>query len=205
MVWKKKLTKKSTSKSTRFRKSNIRRYNSRLEKKHYDFYINFSPTQTGSLYLLSNVSTQGAQDTQRIGDSIYVRNLFFDIMIEQNALSNTDVVRIILFQDKMGVNAPPITDILEPISLSTAFATLAQYNHYFLSRYKLISDRRLHLSNNGNQIVAYKRNYKIMSKLEYVGGATYKNQIYCLIVASNGNVLALPNIHFYSRIMYTDS
>lgn len=175
------------------------------ELKHYDYLAFTTPSNTGTLTLLSSITSQGAQDNQRIGDSVFITKLEMRYGVIRNANQSCQMTRLILVQDKMGYNTPSITDILEPGPFTFQYAPHAQYNHYFMSRFRILSDwivRTTSSSDSANATGVKK--LKVNSKVEYVGAATFKNQIYLLAVSDESNVLALPQVNYMCRFYYTD-
>lgn len=205
MVMRKIATKKSKS-----RVSYKRRYrytNPALikEKKHYDRFNTHSIISTGTLTLLTSVTAQGTDDNQRIGDVIYCTSLYIHLNLIRNTSSNYDNIRLIIFQDKMGYNTPVVNDIMEPGTMGGAYAPLGQFNHYFMSRFRILWDKTVSLSLNMGVTKTLQKSIRVNSKIEYVGAATFKNQIYLLTIGDNNNALQLPQINSVTRIIYTDS
>lgn len=175
------------------------------ENKHFDVNISQSITQAGTLNLLSQIG-QGVDDTQRIGNTLYLKSLFMNVSIVQNAGSTIDNVRLMVVVDRQGFNAPAVNSVLEPALLTSTLAPLSQYNHYYMSRYKVIYDRTLKLSTGFSETLIYKKYIPLKFASHYIGAATtFKNQVYLLHIGDNPNVLALPVLNVACRIIYTDS
>lgn len=177
-----------------------------IEKKQFDNYNNVTITQLGLLYNLTLATTQGSADGQRVGDSIFCKTMYLTYKIEYDPSKVVNQsLRVILFQDRMGYNSPTMTDVLEPIYINTAYAPLAQYNHAYMSRFKILHDRMYTLSPGGGQILHLKKRYKIDKKIEYIGTSTFKNQIWLLIIGDDTNVLSQPTVRWVSRMIYLDA
>jgi len=176
-----------------------------IEKKHLDAFGTVTITQAGTLTLLTGVTSQGVQDTQRIGDSIIGRTLFVRFAYIGNSGSTYDNVRVIFFQDRQGYNAPTVLDVLEAFTVSSGFAPFSQYNHYLMSRFKILHDRTTTLREQSFHAFNFSISLKIMSKLEYVGASTFKNQVYMLLIGDNSNILTQPYCNYVSRFIYSDT
>jgi len=174
------------------------------ENKHYDTFGTVTITQNGTLSLLSGVTSQGVQDVQRIGDSIYASSIFIKLSFITNPSASYDNIRIIFLKDLQGYNAPSVVDILEVGTLGSGFAPFSQYNHYLMSRFKIISDRIYNLNTGYKKSMALSKYVSVKSKIQFIGGSTFKNQIYMLLVGDNSNVLQLPICNFVARIIYND-
>lgn len=196
---KKKVTKKS---NRNYSKRNYVSY--RIEKKHLDKVNNASITNLGNLFVLTDVTTIGSGDTQRIGDQIYGLYIFLKLKLSLTTGASFDNVRVIIFRDTMGVNAPIVSDVLEGGQLGGGFAPLAQYNHYNISRYQFMYDKihRISLGNGESNIVS--RTIPIYKKIEFIGASTFKNQIYMILVSDESNILTLPSAAYTTRLFYTD-
>jgi len=173
-----------------------------VETKHYDRVNTVAVTQTGTLQLLSGVITQGVDDSQRIGDTIFARYLNLKLILLLS--SQRDNVRIIIFKDIQGYNSPTVSDVLEPGQTGSGYAPIAQYNHYFMSRFKILYDKTYRLNVGANQTVSINRWIPIRSNLHYVGGATFKNQIWMLLITDESNILQLPVCNYVTRLSYND-
>lgn len=174
------------------------------EFKHIDRFNTTTVTQTGSLDLLTGVTTQGTDDTQRIGDTIHAYSLMVRLAIIRNTASNYDNVRIMLVQDLQGTNAPIVTQILEPGFLGGGFAPFAPRNHYYLNRFRILFDRTVTLSLNMGVSKNFKHYMRINRRLEFIGASTFTGQVYLLVAGDNPNVLQLPIINWVTRLTYYD-
>lgn len=175
------------------------------EMKHYDKVAFTTPPNTGSLILMSDITSQGVDDNERVGDSIFIVKLEFRYTVIRNTTSSIQNVRLILVQDKMGYNAPSITDIVESGPLSFGYAPHAPYNHYFMSRFRIIADWIVRTSSSSDSANATGvKKLKVNCKAEYVGGATFKNQIYLLAISDEANLAGLPLVNYVCRLYYTD-
>lgn len=207
MVMKKNAKKKIRSKAPA-KKRTVRSYPMGAlfkEKKHYDRINTHSVISTGTLTLLSQVTTQGTDDNQRVGDSIFCTSIYLRMSLIRNTGSNYDNVRLIIFQDLMGYNSPVVNDLMEPIMMGGAYAPISQYNHYFMSRFRILWDKTVSLSLNTGVTRNLSKFIKVNRKLEYVGAATFKNQIYLLTIGDNNNALQLVTCNSVTRVIYTDA
>lgn len=204
MAWKKKSTKKSATKTRRFRKPNYRKY-AIAETKHFDKRQTITINQSGSLQLLSDITSQGVDDTQRIGDQIYLKNLIIDMNFIGNPASSNDLIRYLIILDKQGYNAPTVTDIFEPAAIPSGFSPLSQYNHYYMSRFKILRSGYVRLDSTSYGSAHVKKNITIKVHSHYIGTSTFKNQVYLLLIGDQSNLLTLPICNYLCRFYYTDN
>lgn len=201
----KKYARRKTKGKSSFKKRSARLVRAiRPEHKHYDVFNTHSIISTGTLTLLSGVTTLGADDNQRIADTIYVTSLYLRMTLSRSTTSDYDNIRIIVLQDLMGYNVPAVNDIMEPFPMGTAYAPSAQRNHYYLSRFRILWDTTVTMTLNLGVGKHLKKNIRVNRRLEYVGASTFKNQIWLLTIGDNNNALTLPIIKTASRIIYTD-
>jgi len=201
----KKKTKKT--KSYKKRPSRYRYYRSvsKPENKHYDINLSQNVTSGGTVTLISNIG-QGVDDTQRIGNTLHLRSLYLNLLIKQTNTSVEDTVRVIVLRDRQNYNTPSINDILEPGVLSTGLASLAQYNHYYMSRFKIIYDKIFTITPGGGEVIRIKKWLPLFCDSHYIGASTvFKNQIYLVTVGDNTNILTLPTMNCSARIIYRDN
>lgn len=176
------------------------------EQKHFDVSLQQNPGQNGQLSLLSGI-TQGTGDTQRVGikakfAKVYIRYILYNSNIATNS---QEFIRVIIFIDKMGYNAPLVTDVLEPGQISTVFAPIANYNRNYQDRFRILYSKVHKLDALSNNSTTDYKTIKLNVQSDYIGaGTTFKNQLYILHCSTNNNVLAVSTLNFTSRLIYTD-
>lgn len=176
-----------------------------IEKKQFDNYNYVTCTNTGNcLYNLTLATVQGVDDGQRVGDSIFCKSMYIKYKVEFSTSVN-QTVRVILFIDTMGYNSPVITDLFEPVPLSTAYAPLAQYNHKYMSRFRILHDKLYSMSPAQRTNLSKSLRLTVNKKVEFIGNVTFKNQIWIAIVSDDGNLLSAPTARWYSRMIYLDA
>jgi hypothetical protein len=201
--------KKSTKKYKKTRKGFRRRratVGARIpENKHFDVNLSQNCTSSGTLNLVSAI-TQGVDDTQRLGNTLYLKTLFLTTKLVLSSNSTHDEIRLIVLIDRQGYNTPAIFDIVEPALMGTSLSTISQYNHYYMSRFKILYDKTLKLSSGFSENLIWRRTIPLRVASHYIGATTtFKNQIYVLHFSGQSNILAYPNISIGTRIIYTDS
>jgi len=175
------------------------------ENKHFDVNISQSSATTGTLTLLSAVG-QGVDDTQRVGNTLYLRTLFLVTQIGLNLAATSQSIRLIILIDKQGYNAPSVGDVIEPALLGGGLAPISQYNHYYMSRFKILYDKTLKVSTGYGENLIWKRTIPLRVNSHYIGtSTTFKNQIYILHFSNETNNLQLPLLNASARIIYNDS
>lgn len=199
------MTRKKRAYRRRPVRSRIIRRNPKPENKHYDVNLSQTIVATGTLTLLSNIG-QGVDDTQRLGNTLHLRSLYLNVIVNQASTSFSDTFRILIVRDRQNYNTPAVADILEPGVLGGGLAPIAQYNHYYMSRFKILYDKTFHLSQGGGEVFSMKRWIPIFCDSHYIGASTvFKNQIYLLHVGNNTNILQSPTINTCARIIYQDN
>jgi len=177
----------------------------RPENKHFDVGLSQGSLNTGTLNLLTGIG-QGVDDTQRVGNTLHLRSLYLSVVAKQNTISTIDTVRILVVRDRQNYNVPSVIDILESGAVGGGLAPLAQYNHYYMSRFKILFDRTFTLTSGGAEAYTFKKWIPIFSDSHYIGASTvFKNQIYLLHISDNGNILSMPVINISARIIYQDN
>lgn len=173
------------------------------EVKHYDVFNSTNMGQTGAITLLSNVTTQGTGDNQRVGDNIFLTDMLIQGCIIKNPGSTYDHCRLLIVQDLQGYNTPAVSDVLESAYLGSGFAPFAPFNHYYSQRFRILKDSILNISTY-KDVVSFRWRLRIAAKTSFIGASTFKNQIYILLVSDEANILQLPYTNYVSRIWYTD-
>lgn len=175
-----------------------------VEKKYLDTTASTTSVQGGG-FLLLNGLVQGTSATTRLGQSIKMISVYPNIFWTINAAATTTYCRMIIFIDKQPNGAAPIqSDILSAVN-----SVLAPMNVGNSKRFKILMDKRLQLSINGNEIVKYKRFRKLATHTEYNTGNTggiadiQTNSIY-LYHMSDQTVNA-PTFSYNVRLRFIDN
>lgn len=125
-----------------------------IENKVFVFYgQDTSVDNTGSIHDLSNITTVGAQQGQRVGRKIYLKKIVFKAEIQASSSSfissdQYNTVRIILFRWKEDTSSatPTLADILDDSSSSVAYSTMFPYNFNKSDQYKILYDKVIKVS-----------------------------------------------------------
>lgn len=177
------------------------------EVKHFDNQNFVTILNTGNcFYNLSQITTQGTADGQRIGDKVVLKKCYVRYKIEYNPTSGINqTLRVMFLIDLQGFNTPSVNDVLDPFLLGTGYAPVAQYNHLYMTRFKVLKDTLISMS--PGERTCYARFHKLPLNIiaEYAGASTYKNQLLVLIVSDDSNILTAPTVRWQSRILYADN
>ena len=175
------------------------------EVKHFDVSLSQNVLVNGTLNRLTSIA-QGVDDTQRIGNVLYLRSVYLNYTLNMNSSSTYDNVRVIVLCDKQGYNTPGVVDIVEPGNVGGNLAPISQYNHYYLQRFRILYDKIHTLSLGKTESIIVKRMIKLGFRSHFIGaGTTFANQVYILVLGSNTNILQLPVMNTVSRIIYNDN
>lgn len=162
----------------------------------------------GTLLALSSIDV-GDTNATRTGNSILLKNQLINYNISMDTTVANCTVRLIVFMDTMNLGtAPAVGDVLETVGSVQATLTPLDRVYAISGRFKILSDRRFLLSNNGKN-ASYFKWYKTFDKthIKYTGTSGTdegKNQIY-LIMISNLVTSNLPLVTVNSRLVFYDN
>lgn len=176
-----------------------------VELKYFDQTIANNPTTSGNIANISDI-TRGQDVTQRIGNEVYLHRIEFRCSASLNPNITKAAVRYIILVDRMGYNAPAISDVLESGLLGTVYTDISPYVWDYRKRFTVLKDEVLSLTKGGpNEYLTRHFTLKLGFKSFNIGAATtFKNQLYILIVGAETNVLNLSTFQYSSRLIFTD-
>lgn len=197
--------KTATSKLTKIVKSQIQKYN-HVETKNFDQY---SSTTISSLGYIVNITdiVQGTSSNERIGNVVSLKSLELRAYFTSTNfnLAPWYSIRFVVVLDKMGMNAPTVAEIFEPVYLNTGYAPLATINENYRARFRILSDKTLRLNPETDTLMNLQIRKQLNIQSHNIGSSTtFKNQIYLVALSSETNLLALPLVNWTSRILFTD-
>lgn len=108
----------------------------RTETKYHDFVVNSSITAGGGVSAMV-APAQGIKDTERVGDSIQLKKLVYNLAF--SGADTTNIIRFIIVRWSLNsaTSSPTVTDILE-----TATPTaLYNYDQYNQGKFHVVFDR----------------------------------------------------------------
>lgn len=162
-----------------------------------------TPDNVTGTFSCLNLVAQGDTNTSRTGNSILMRSVNINIRYSINASASHSTIRTILFWDKEANGSTPIiSDIL-----ATASA-LGNYNHDEASRFQVLYDKPLVLSNTGTQEL-YKRIYKRLQRHTHFDGTTaavadiVDYSLWLFFVSDEAT--NVPAINFNSQVLFIDN
>lgn len=175
------------------------------ETKYFDQYAAGSLAPAGALVCLSDI-TRGTDVIQRIGNNVKFKHLSFKFTTTIHPNGINAYMRVIIVVDKQGYNAPVISDIMEPIGLSSPFVAVLQHRWDYKHRFTTLYDKKVVLTQAALTANELEAEIKLNLTSYNIGASTtFANQLYLLLLSTEQNVLALPGYYWYSRLQFTDS
>jgi len=160
---------------------------------------------SGNIYNITDV-TRGVEVTQRIGNELFLKKIEFRISASLNSNVTKASIRYLILVDKMGYNAPSVTDILDAGLVGTSYSDIAPYHWDYKRRFVIRKDVVLSLTKGGtNEYLARRFTIPLNFRANYIGASTtFKNQVYLVIIGSETNVLNISSFQYHSRLYYSD-
>lgn len=178
------------------------------EKQYYDnntALVTRNPTPAGVIDIMSGIP-QGDDNGQRTGNSIKLSSLYLTLQCGMSAAATQTFVRFILFEDKFNTGTTPTASNVLGLTLATGWSVIAPLNSDFSTRYRILMDKRIALSQNGRQNYIMKKYIKQNRHIHYTGPGsadTYNGNIYLLMVSNEG--INTPTVFFNCRVGYYDN
>jgi hypothetical protein len=172
------------------------------EDKMFDTTQSTSPDTSGIIVGMSLIR-QGTAWNQRIGNSIRLLKWVFRANLKIHPTPVNTLVRAIVFSD-MNNNGtfPNVADVLE------AANCYSPYNHTFLQRFAVLTDRLFPLSAQGDPHFALEIQEPTNFHVYYDGdsgtNAMYRNNNVFLLLISDQPGATSPVWTSYSRLHYVD-
>lgn len=175
------------------------------EVKYFDQYSAGSLAPAGTISCISDLS-QGTDASSRLGNIVDYNHLSFKLTCTIHPNGINAYFRVLLLIDKQGYNAPTISDVLEPIGLSSPFVAVLPCRWDYKKRFKIIMDKKVVLTQAAITANCIDVDIPLRLKSYNIGtSTTFSNQVWVLLLSTEQNVLALPGFYWYSRLHYTDS
>jgi len=177
---------------------------SRSEVKYIDNITTVTDVDSdgqGAINLLS--IPQGLEDTDRIGDSIFVNSINIRCCFRRNQ-SVCDFMRVIAIQDYNNEFADPI-DILVETGFTNSF--LSHYIKDTRMKYKVLLDKTINISANLRESAYYSFYLKPKTKIQYLATGTtpIKNNIKFFLISDVQSVAnTKPVFQGWWRVNYYD-
>lgn len=170
------------------------------ESKYWDTQSSTSADFSGLIVDLSVVPV-GTGDLARIGDKISPTSLEVGFNVIGETFSG--IARIVIFR-WLDDSTPVPTDIFQ--ALGGGFATVQPFTHDQRSKFNVLSDKRMTVSNNGgSEIVSMRYTLKLAKKnIAYSAGTTTgRSKIYACLVGDRA-VVSAPGHFLMTRLNYKD-
>lgn len=157
---------------------------------------------TGQPLEISNPQV-GTSDTQRIGDSIWIRDVELRMSCQHGDVTN--VMRLIVFRWlPVSSTAPYVVDILSQNGTipSSVFQVLSPYNKDNLSQFEVYLDTTFQMNPSFNPV--YSVILKIGKPIQFVNGTTNGSGKLFAIAVSDSNAATHPSIQLVTQCNFTD-
>lgn len=175
------------------------------ENKYIDTSFLAQPSNwTGTISSLSHPD-QGLTSSNRVGDVIRPVSLSVKFVVKIG-LSTSAVGRIIVFQWRPQTT-PTISNILQSSYSATENHVNAPYDVDQAPQFKILYDKRVSLSTNGDYITGWQKIIKRKKMLNITftgstGAGSASNKLYCIFMDSNNPALTWSMVY---RLEYEDS
>jgi len=193
-----------------------------VEHKYFDVLsAGQLPDWNGTFYNLSNI-TQGADVVNRDGDSVLMTRLEVRAVIYPGGTAQQNAVRFVLFRDmeQDGVD-PTVAQLIEAAALGAAGAVIAPLTYFYAGhgttrkrRFEILADRTISCAIRGGsgtvEYFDYVHEFRGGDKhilYDATAGADASNRegmLGMIIISDNSGAGNVPNVTFYSRIIFTD-
>lgn len=176
------------------------------EAKHVDINVNGQTVNNsaGSITHISSIN-QGDSAQTRDGLSVFTKGINIRGCIQGNALSPSNLVRILIIMDSQNTGTPPVSsDIFE--TTGNQGAPLQPMKYTSFGRFKILYTNTFTLNTNGNHAQVFKAYITLRKHIKYTGpNATdeQKNQIY--LVAISDVATNDPLLTFSARLSFYDN
>lgn len=185
----------------------VRQLKRTMAPEHKIHDVNFANTctTTGNIVNLTRLIASGIDQQQRIGKVINMTSMAMRSFVTQNSSAEKTIVRIIIFRGKQenGI-AYNVDDVLQTASTASNNC-LAPVEWLNRTRYTILYDKTVHMSNNGDSQAFFK--HRIAFKRGKVYWVAEDDNIenaglYLLFISNEGT--NLPTFNSFVRIQYTD-
>lgn len=183
------------------------------ELKFVDVVNATSPTWSGTL-ITGDISAvgQGVGSSNRIGDVIRPRGLYFNCELVGNSSANSyNEFRYVIFQWKIdsAYRTPTPGDILQLVGSDQT--PHSPYNFLQRDNFRVIKDKHMIIDatvdNTDKSTIAWKKYIKLDKikpiKYDASGGPTGINKIYIMLFSDG--LANVPTLKYYCRMTYTDA
>lgn len=181
--------------------SQIGRINNSIEKKYFDVGINDTSVDwDGQVIPLSNI-LPGTADTQRIGDSVYLKHLEVQNLFFRNA-ANCTGIRVIIYIDHQNTLAD-VSDILTASGGTSSIISPIQWDNR--KQFKILYDQVTLIDGTWKSRVTKVFKLKTPYRIQYAAGPVTKtNQLKMLYISDVSGLLTTPTFRSTCRLIFTD-
>lgn len=166
------------------------------------------PNFNGGILDMTPLPTQGTGASQRVGDHIKMKNMFFNYYLTSGGIQ--EEVRIIVFQYKINT-VPVVADILNATYINSVYSPIAPYNmdNYnnktftvLYDAYHLMDDNQGPTITRGSRLIT-----NFTKKITYAAGLAIpiNNRIYVLYISNTNAGLNNPTFHYVAQTVYEDA
>lgn len=172
----------------------------KVEMKYIDNTVTASAPTWAGLMTAGAVIPQGAATSQRVGDSLRIKELDISWQLVNNA-ANTTMTRLLLFVDKNGVLGT-ISDVLE--NIGTAISPLSPIKTAALPLMTILYDEVVTTDSVWKGQVVARLKFKLNLLQTYKPTTTNLVENAIRLIALPDTLAAPPTMDIYMRQWYTD-
>jgi hypothetical protein len=182
-----------------------------IEEKFFDVSASSQsvvPTSSATVVNLSNI-VQGTDWNQRLGNSIRAQNLRIDYSLFCGASTTYAFARCIVFRDLMQSGTDPTAaNLLE--NTAGAVSVNAPYLHYTADRFEVLSDETFAFAAAGGPAAFHRRfgcrinDHILYSSTAGADASNWQGALYLLVIGDQATAGNQPQIHYWSRLSFTD-
>ena len=177
----------------------------KAETKYRGFNINDAPTTSGIFTLINSIAN-GTGDSDRVGDSIYMKSVIFNFYTSIGDSLNT--VRAIIFQ-WLDDSVPTLPDVLQSGIATDAIVSLYNHDNLFGKKMNILYDKNYTMvsgANNERQVDSGMLTKLAPRKVHYPGSGSAipdNNRLY-LLTLSDSAAVPNPGLNGFIRVRYND-
>lgn len=160
----------------------------------------------GTLYELS-IPTQGAGDSNRIGDKLELRGLRLRLAFQPG--DSVNLLRMIIFQYRGNstLHTPAINEVIQSIYVGVD-SPLAPFTHDYKNQFGILYDKTYALSSAATPLIVINKKIKLKyakKQVAFTAASTNGSNKLYMILVSDSSAIPHPQVNFISRLFYDDA
>lgn len=167
----------------------------------FDTDTSSSPSTAGTITHLSAIA-QGDAENSRSGNSIYLRSVLVNGVMQIHASATSTTYRIMIVSDsqQVGDTSPAISDILNSVGVTSAL------NRGTVGRFSVLYDKMFNINTAATPTRCHKIFLPMLRHVRFNGAATtdiQRNGIYLVLISNEAT--NTPSFAYFSRCSYHDN